>query len=572
MTTEPSRREELDQISRICKKISNQQPDTFYEALHLSWFVHLILQIESNGHSFSFGRLDQYLYPFYKKDIEQGTITPEVALELVECFYLKLFTINKIRSYSHTLVVSGYPTYQNICVGGQTVNGEDATNELSFVFLEALADVRLSEPNFYIRVHENMSERFLRRAAEVVRMGFGMPAFVNDKVIVPSLMNRGVKYEDAMNYSTMGCLEVSVPGKWGYRANGKSKFNLLKVLELALNGGTDPVTKKELNQGDRELGSFQSFDQVMEAWKDQIRFYTRLHVIADNTNSLATEHMTPDVFCSVLVADCIRRGKLLTEGGAVYDMQSGSQIGLANVGNSLAAVKYAIFEENVVSQDDLKRALENDFKGEEGQKIRNILINKAPKYGNDDDYVDNLTKESYDVYCREIANYKNNRYGKGPIGGNWFPATVTISSNVPAGKKVGATPDGRYAFTPTADGCSPAHNTEKKGPTAVIRSVDKLSTHLITGGNLLNCRIMPSNLKGEEGIDRLVALLKSHFKLYGWHIQFNTIDTETLKEAQEAPEEYRDLTVRVAGYSALFVSLDKDVQNDIIDRMEYSLG
>jgi formate C-acetyltransferase len=565
------RKAELEKISEVCRHISRHPPRTFYEALHLAWFIHLILQIESNGHSFSFGRLDQYLLPFYRQDMKTGILTDENALELIECFFLKLFTINKIRSYSHTLVVSGYPTYQNICVGGQTVGGKDATNELSYLFLQALADIRLSEPNFYIRVHENMDERFLIRAAEVVRLGFGMPAFINDKVVIPSLLDRGVTLVDAMNYATMGCLEVSVPGKWGYRANGKSKFNLLKVLELAINGGRDPVTGKSLNQRNKKLGCFQGFMEVMDAWKEYIRYYTRLHIIADNTNSLATEQLTPDVFCSVLIDDCIRRGKLITEGGAVYDMQSGSQIGLANVANALAAIKKLVFDDGVLSQDELAGALASNFNDEKGTRIRDLLLNKAPKYGNDDDYVDLIAKESYGAYCEEVSKYKNNRYGKGPIGGGWFPATVTISSNIPAGKKVGATPDGRMAYTPTADGCSPVHNTEKKGPTAVICSVDKLPTLKITGGNLLNCRIMPSNLRGEEGIDRLVALIRTHFRLYGWHVQFNTIDTKVLKDAQKHPENYKDLTVRVAGYSALFVALDREVQNDIIDRLAYSL-
>jgi formate C-acetyltransferase len=550
MEKNQKRKKELSLIAKICQKISSEAPDTFHEALQLAWFIHLILQIESNGHSFSFGRIDQYLYSFYIKDKVAGRITDTEALELIECFFLKLFTINKIRSYSHTLVVSGYPTYQNICVGGQTSNAEDATNELSFIFLEALADVKLSEPNFYIRVHDNMDEKFLRRAAEVVRTGFGMPAFVNDKVIIPSLLNRGVELTDAMNYSTMGCLEVSIPGKWGYRANGKSKFNLLKVLEMMLHGGHDPVTKKRLNESDQKLGNFSNFKEVMDAWKKQIQYYTRLHIIADNTNSL---------------------GRLITEGGAKYDMQSGSQIGLANVANSLASVKKLIFDDKLITQDELEKALEENFQKKEGKRIYDLLANRVPKYGNDNDYVDLIAKESYDAYCTEISKYKNNRYGKGPIGGNWFPATVTISSNIPAGKKVGATPDGRLAFTPTADGCSPAHNTEKRGPTAVIRSVDKLSTLLITGGNLLNCRLMPSSIEGDDGLQRIVSLIKAHFRLNGWHIQFNTVDTKTLKDAQEYPENYKDLTVRVAGYSALFVALDKDVQNDIIDRMEYRL-
>ena len=332
-------------------------------------------------------------------------------------------------------------------------------------------------------------------------MGFGMPAFVNDKVIIPSLLNRGVDIEDAMNYATMGCLEVSVPGKWGYRANGKIKLNMLKILELTLHGGRDPFTGLSLNESEQKLGTFKSFDSLIEEWQKQVFFYTRLHIIADNVNSLATEQMTPDVFCSVLTQDCIARGKLISEGGAIYDMQSGSQIGIANVGNSLAALKKIVFEEKSVSQQELLEALKTDFGTPDGRRIQNTLLNGAAKYGNDDDYVDLLTKKAYDSYANALQPLKNNRHGKGPKGGNWFPSTVTISSNVPAGKKVGATPDGRRAHAPTADGCSPAHNTETKGPTAVICSVDKLSTLLITGGNLLNCRLMPSSIRDEEGLD-----------------------------------------------------------------------
>ena len=565
------RKKELKKISEVCKNLTKSSPKNFYEALQLTWFVHLILQIESNGHSFSYGRIDQYLYPFYLADKTENLLTEEETLELIECFYLKIFTIIKIRPYAHALIVSGYPTYQNICVGGQTENGADATNDLSFLFLDAVANIRLPEPNFYIRVHENMSEKFFIRAAEVVRMGFGMPAFVNDKVIIPALLNRGVTIKDAIDYATMGCLEVSVPGKWGYRANGKIKFNLLKILELVLNGGQDPRTNVCLCPSDRRLGNFRSFDEVMDSWKKQLRYYMRLHVIADNINSLATEQLTPDVFCSVLVSDCIERGKLISDGGAIYDMQSGSQIGYANVANSLAAIKKIIFEDRQLTQKELAETLQTNFDGPAGKKIRKILINNAPKYGNDDDYVDMLGKEAYDVYCLDISKYKNNRYGKGPIGGNWFAATVTISSNISAGESVGATPDGRSANEPTADGISPSHGTEKKGPTAVMRSVDKLSTLYITGGNLLNNRIMPSSLEGEQGLKKLIALIKGHFSLYGWHIQFNTVDTKILEDAQDNPENYASLTVRVAGYSALFVALDKKVQNDIIGRTKFTL-
>lgn len=566
-----NRKQELKKISNICKNLTKSAPKTFYEALQLTWFVHLILQIESNGHSFSFGRIDQYLYQFYLEDKKKNILNEETALELIECFYLKIFTINKIRSYSHALIVSGYPTYQNICVGGQTKGGADAVNNLSFLFLDALANIRLPEPNFYIRVHDNMSEKFFLRAAEVVRMGFGMPAFVNDKVIIPSLMNRGVKMEDAFDYATMGCLEVSVPGKWGYRANGKIKFNLLKVLELTLYGGQDPKTNICLKPSETKLGNYKSFDEVMKSWKEQLQYYMKLQIIADNTNSLATSQLTPDVFCSVLISDCIERGKLISDGGAVYDMQSGTQIGFANLANSLAAIKKIVFEDKKLTQKELLEAIKSNYKDLKGEEIRRILINNAPKYGNDDDYVDILGKEAYDIYCLNIDKYKNNRYGKGPIGGNWFASTVTISSNISAGANVGATPDGRFANEPTADGISPSHGTEKKGPTAVMRSVNKLSTLYITGGNLLNNRIMPSSLEGEQGLQKLIALIKGHFYLYGFHVQFNTVDTKLLKDAQKNPSKYPSLTVRVAGYSALFTALDKKVQDDIIDRTKYIL-
>lgn len=565
------RKIELERISNICERIPLYPPKDFHEAIQMVWFIQLILQIESNGHSISLGRVDQYLYPFYEKDIKEKKLTKEKVIELIECFYLKIFIINKVRPWSHTQVVAGYPTYQNLCIGGQTPDGKDATNELSYLFLDALAEIRLSEPNFYVRYHRNCPEDLLLRCCEIIKMGFGMPALVNDKVIVPSLLNRGVKLEDALNYATMGCLEVSVPGKWGYRANGKIKFNLLKVLELSINNGKDPNTGITLCPGNGDLENFNSFREVMEAWKKQLEYYTKLHIIADNTNSLALEELTPDIFCSTLVQDCIGRGKPVSEGGAIYDMQSGTQIGLANVGNSLAAIKKLVFEDKKISGKELKKALERNFEGIEGEKIRQILINWAPKYGNDDDYVDLLAKEAYDYYCTEIHKYKNTRYGKGPIGGNWMPSTVTISSNVPAGKVIEATPDGRKAKEPTADGVSPMHGTEKRGPTGVIKSVSKLSTLLMTGGQLLNMRISPSALVDSDDLKKFAALIRTFFRLYGWHVQFNTISTDILKDAQKHPEKYTDLVVRVAGYSALFIALDPDVQEDIIGRMEYEL-
>ncbi len=569
--TNERRKAELEKIAAICTWVPANPPRTFHEALQMVWFLQLILQIESNGHSVSLGRFDQFMYPFYRQTIDDEELTREMALELLECFFIKLSTINKIRSWLHTQVVAGYPTYQNICIGGQTPDGENAINDLSYLCLDALSELKLPEPNFYVRYHDKCSEDFLINCCKVIKMGFGMPALVNDTVIIPSLLNRGVTLEDAFNYATMGCLEVSVPGKWGYRANGKSKFNLLKVLELALNNGVDPQTGIQLCPGNGNLASFSSFNEVMQSWKRQLEYYTRLHVIADNINSLAMEELAPDILCSALVHDCIDRGKPILEGGAIYDIESGAQIGVPNVGNALAAIKKLVFEEKMISGEQLKQALDQDFEGTEGEKIRQILINWAPKYGNDIDYVDFLTKEAYDYYCKQIPNYKNTRYGRGPIGGNWMPSTVTISSNVPAGKVVGATPDGRKAGQPVADGISPVHGTDKRGPTAIIKSVTKLSTVLMTGGQLLNMRISPESLMDVAQLRKLAMLIRTLFNLSGWHIQFNTISTRILREAQRYPERYSDLVVRVAGYSALFTTLDPDVQEDIIQRSEQIL-
>jgi formate C-acetyltransferase len=565
------RRKELKEISNICRWISLNPPRTFYEALQLTFFILLIQQIESNGHSVSLGRIDQYLYPFYKHDIEIGSITPEKAVELISHFFIKLNTINKVRPEDHSRTQSGNPMYQNLVIGGQTPEGTDATNELSYLFLDALALVRLPEPNFYVRVHDNTPQEFLMKALEVVRLGFGMPAFVNDKVVVPSLISRGVSLEDALNYSTMGCLEVQVPGKWGYRANGKTKLNLLKILELALNNGIDPKTGIQLHPGKGDLTTFKNFEEVLAAWEDQLEYYTKLHVIADNINDLVLEELAPNPFCSALVQECLERGKHLNEGGAVYDMTSGALVGVPNVGNSLMTIKKLIFDEKVISGIELKKALDNNFEGPEGERILELILNKVPKYGEDEDEVDLLTRRAYEPYCMKIISFKNMRYGRGPIGGNYLPSTVTISANVPAGEFVGATPDGRKAFTPVADGVSPMQGTGKKGPTAIMKSVAKLPTILMTEGQLLNLRINPNNIKTHQGLERLAALIRGFFDLYGWHVQFNTVSTEMLRDAQKHPERYRDLVVRVAGYSAFFVDLDPILQEEIISRLEHGL-
>lgn len=566
-----SRRDELLEIARICRKVPENKPSTFHEALQAVWMIHLCLQIESNGHSMSLGRMDQYLYPFYRADVEKGLIDAEKATELVECFYVKIFSINKVRSWNHTRLVSGYPTYQNIIVSGQSELGVDATNELSYILVDALGEIRLSEPNFYIRYHERIPKAFLEKVMSVIRYGFGMPAIVNDKVVILSLVNRGVALEDALNYCTMGCLEVQVPGKWGYRENGKSKFNLVKILEMALNDGKDPITGLTNCKGMGKLEDFKSFDEVLAAWDQQLKYYMELQVKADNVNDYVNEKLVPDILCSALVQDCIKRGKHLMEGGAVYDMMSGCQVGMITVGNSLQAIRELVFEKKLLTAKQLRNAIDENFESAEGKRIQALLINGAKKFGNDDDEVDALTRRAYEPYATGIIKYKNTRYGRGPIGGHYIPATVTISANVPCGKSCGATPDGRKAYEPVNDGVSPVHGTELFGPTAVINSVTKLPTVLMTGGQLLNMRFSRKSLDTKEQLEKFCALIRTFSDNYGWHMQFNMISTEVLKEARRHPDQYKDLVIRVAGYSALFVALDPVVQEDIISRMQYEL-
>lgn len=569
-TADPERRRELLDIAKDCWTVFSEPATTFRQALFIVWFVHLILQMESSGHSISLGRFDQYMYPYYDKDLAEGRITREEALELLEHFYLKIFSVIKLRTEKHSRTQTGYPTYQNLCVGGQTVDGVDATNPLSSLCLSALAEVRLSEPNFYIRLHKDTPEEFLLDALKVVRTGIGMPAFVNDAVIIPSLEGQGVSHQDAMDYSTMGCAEVLVPGKWGFRANGKSKLNMLKVMELALNNGRDPATGIQLKKCQENIAELTTFDELIAAWREQLTYYTQTHVIADNINDQALEEMVPNAFCSMFVHDCLERGKHLNEGGAIYDSTSGCLVGIPNVGNVLAALKKTVYEEKTLTLQEIKFALAENFESKRGKEIHQILLNKVPKYGEDDNYVDELTAIALNDYCDVIDNYKNMRFGRGPIGGKYFTSTNTVSANITAGDYVGATPDGRKMQEPTADGISPAQGTGKLGPTAIFHSVSKLPTVRITGGQLLNMRITPSSLATDEGIKKLSALLRTFFEMDGWHVQFNTISTEILKDAILHPENYPDLIVRVAGYSALFVALDPVLQQDIIARMEHN--
>jgi len=566
------RAEELVEMARILNKVPYEKADTYQEAVQSMWLIHLILQIESNGHSLSYGRMDQFLYPYYEKDLEKGIITQDEAVELLTNLWLKTFTINKIRSWSHTKFSAGSPLYQNVTVGGQTVNKKDAVNPLSYLILKSVAQVKLPQPNLTVRYHAGLDDRFMKECIEVVRLGTGMPAFNNDQIIIPSFIAKGVAEEDAYNYSAIGCVEVAVPGKWGYRCTGMSFLNFPKSFLISLNDGVDLESGTRLSEGVGHFKDMTSFDQVLAAWDKIIREFTRHSVIIDTTVDMVLEGETADVLCSTLVDDCIARGKTIKEGGAVYDFISDLQVGIANLADSLAAIKKCVFEDKLVTTSELWYAILNDFEGEEGKVIQEILINKAPKFGNDDDYVDSLIRSAYDVYIEEISKYHNTRYGRGPIGGVYYAGTSSISANVPQGNGTLATPDGRRAHTPLAEGCAPSHSMDRNGPTAVFKSVAKLPTDKITGGVLLNQKVTPQLLTKEEDKMKMIALLRTFFnRLKGFHVQYNVVSRDTLIEAQKHPQEHRDLIVRVAGYSAFFNVLSKQTQDDIIARTEQTL-
>lgn len=566
------RKAELMEISRICAKVPYEPAGSFREAVQSVWFIQLILQIESNGHSLSYGRFDQYMYPYYIKDIREGKITEAQALEILTCLWIKTLTVNKVRSQAHTLSSAGSPMYQNVTIGGQTTEKKDAVNELSFTVLKSVAQTRLTQPNLTVRYHANINKQFLDECVEVMKLGFGMPALNNDEVIIPSFIAWGVKEEDAYNYSAIGCVETAVPGKWGYRCTGMSYINFPRVLLCAMNNGVDLTSQKRFTKGYGYFTEMQSYGELLAAWDKTVREMTRYSVIVENAIDKASERDVPDVLCSALTEDCIGRGKTIKEGGAVYDFISGLQVGIANMANSLAAIKKLVYEEKKITREQLWNAILDDFQSPENQKIQEMLINEASKYGNDDDYADKLIVEAYDSYIDEIRKYPNTRYQRGPIGGIRYAGTSSISANVGQGMGTMATPDGRNAYEPLAEGCSPAHNTDKSGPTAVFKSVSKLPTEKITGGVLLNQKMTPQMLSTEENKQKLELLIRTFFnRLHGYHVQYNIVSKETLIDAQKHPENHKDLIVRVAGYSAFFNVLSKKTQDDIIGRTEQSL-
>lgn len=547
---EASRREELRKIAEISRHNAQHKPQTFWQACQLFWYMNVILQYESNASSLSIGRFDQYMLPFYQVSLSQGD-DPAFLKELLESLWVKCNDVVLLRSTSSARYFAGFPTGYTALLGGLTENGRSAVNVLSFLCLDAYQSVQLPQPNLGVRVNELIDRPFLLKTAETIRLGTGIPQIFNDEVIVPAFLNRGVSLEDARDYAVVGCVELSIPGKT-YGLHDIAMFNLLKVMEIAM----------QENEGNRGL----TYEALIEHIRGRIDHYIALMVEGSNICDIGHRDWAPVPLLSSFISDCLDAGKDITDGGARYNFSGVQGIGIANLSDSLHALKGLVFEQQRLSFDRLLAVLNANFATPEGKEIRARLINRFDKYGNDIDDVDNISAELLRHYCKEVEKYRN------PRGGQFTPGSYTVSAHVPLGAVVGATPDGRFAGEQLADGgLSPMLGQDMQGPTAVLKSVSKLDNYLLSNGTLLNVKFTPATLEGDSGLQKLVDFLRAFTQLKLQHIQFNVVNAETLREAQQRPQDFAGLVVRVAGYSAFFVELSKEIQDDIIRRTAHQL-
>jgi formate C-acetyltransferase len=555
------RQRELRQISANCRWLAEHPAHTFQQALQAVWFLFVLLQIESNASSFSPGRLDQYLLPYLAADLEAGVLSQSDAQELLECLWLKFNEIVLLRSSHSARYFAGFPIGFNIVLGGQHSGGGDATNLLSYMCLRAQADLGMTQPNLSIRIHAASPDEFLQASAFVIGKGSGMPQVFNDEVIIPGQQARGVTAEDAVNYAVVGCVELSTPGKalgW----SDASMFNLTRVLELTLFGGKDPQSGELIGLETPPLSAMQSMAELAAAYDAQLAHFVPLMVKGCNVVDRIHAELLPSPFLSLVIQDCVVRGVDVTAGGAHYNFSGVQGVQIANVADSLVAIEVAVFAEKWLGAAELLEALRRDFAGRE--VLRQRLINRAPKYGNDDDRVDRYASLWGDRYAALVGQHATVR------GGVYQPGFYTVSAHVPMGAHVGATPDGRHAGTPLADGgLSPTAGRDRRGATAVLQSVSRLDLKLASNGTLLNMKFLPSFFAGEQALEKFVLLLRGFSRLHIPHVQFNVVSAQTLRAAQANPEEYRSLVVRVAGYSAYFNELDKALQDEIIRRTEF---
>ena len=604
-TSDPVRKQELFVIAENCSRVPAKGAQNFYEACQSFWFVQQLLQMESSGHSISPGRFDQYMYPYYKKDMEAGTITREFAQELMDCIWVKLNDLNKCRDAASAEGFAGYSLFQNLIAGGQNKEGEDVTNDLSVMCIQASMHVHLPAPSLSVRVWNGSPHEFLIKAAELTRTGIGLPAYYNDEVSSPALQNRGLSLEDAREYNIIGCVEPQKAGKtegW----HDAAFFNMCRPLELVFSNGMDKGEMVGIPTGD--VTQMKTFDEFFDAYKKQMEYCISLLVNADNAIDVAHAERCPLPFLSCMIDDCLKEGKSVQEGGAVYNFTGPQGFGIANMADGLFAIRKLVYEDKKVSMKELKEALAWNYdKGLDAQSAgdmtemimkamqkagRNVdastaegllktfmgmkpgeqktqrfkeihdMIDEVPKFGNDIPEVDYFAREVAYTYSKPLQKYNN------PRGGKFQAGLYPVSANVPLGGQTGATPDGRYAHTPVADGVSPSAGKDVKGPTAAATSVSRLDHFIVSNGTLFNQKFHPSALSGREGLEKFVALIRGYFDQKGMHMQFNVVDRQTLLDAQEHPEKYKHLVVRVAGYSALFTTLSRSLQDDIIRRTE----
>ncbi|MDZ7337452.1 MAG: glycyl radical protein [candidate division KSB1 bacterium] len=559
--SDPIRRKELEQIAAICTHVPAHAPSTMWEALQYYWFVHLGVITEMNTwDSFNPGRLDRHLYPFYKRDLESGLLTKEQARELVQAFWIKFNNQPAPPKVGVTAMESS--TYTDFCLinlGGVDEDGADAVNELSYLLLDVIEEMRLLQPSSMVQISKKTPDQFLKRALQIVKTGFGQPSIFNTDAIVQELVRQGKSLVDARNGGASGCVEAGAFGKESYILTGY--FNLVKVLELTLHNGRDPRTGKVIGLRTGEAQDFAEFDQLLAAYERQVRYFVDVKIKGNQVIERLYAQYLPAPFLSLLIDDCIREGRDYQDGGARYNSSYIQGVGLGSVADCLAALKYHVFDHRTCDMRTMQAALTDNFAGHE--TLRQRLLNHTPKYGNDDDYVDDLAVRVFNIFFAAVDGRPNTKGGHYRI--NLLPTTV----HVYFGSVVGATPDGRMAGEPLSEGISPVQGVDRRGPTAVLRSAGKID-HLRTGGTLLNQKFTPQLLADQRGIDALAALIRSYFAMDGHHVQFNVVTADTLRRAQKEPHKYRDLIVRVAGYSDYFVDLSTELQNEIIRRTEHT--
>ena len=544
------RRKELETIANISRHNAVHRPEDFWQACQLFWYMNIILQYESNASSISLGRFDQYMLPYYQASLNRGQ-DPQFLQELLESLWVKCNDIVLLRSTSSARYFAGFPTGYTALLGGLTETGRSAVNILSFLSLDAYQNVRLPQPNLGVRVNELIDRPFLRKTAETIRLGTGIPQIFNDEVVIPAFLNRGVSLEDARDYSVVGCVELSIPGRT-YGLHDIAMFNLLKVMEIVMleNESNPDIT----------------WDGLINQIRDKIRYYIKLMVEGSNICDIGHRDWAPVPLLSSFIEDCVQHGQDITAGGARYNFSGVQGIGIANLSDSLHALKGMVFEQKRLSFAELIAVLKANFQTPEGEKIRARLINRFEKYGNDIDEVDNISAALLRFYCKEVEQYQN------PRGGQFTPGSYTVSAHVPLGSVVGATPDGRLAGEQLADGgLSPMLGQDVQGPTAVLKSVSKLDNFLLSNGTLLNVKFTSATLAGDSGLNKLADFLQAFTRLRLQHIQFNVVNADTLREAQQRPQDFAGLVVRVAGYSAFFVELSQEIQDDIIRRTAHQL-